>query len=166
MRALRLVVVVSSCLLPVAAAAAALGPGKGSQLVTLSSSGPCPIPGHTGINAFALSRRVGVDGVAAPLVIPAKKLLVLSDVSIVTGSEPAGALLAASVIVGSAAGGEIVAARFETAASSGAAAATFAFPTGVAVRSGATACVELLNLTQGGFTGMTGFAHGYLAADK
>ena len=166
MRRPRLVVAAALSLLPLAAEAAGLGPTKASQLVTAYTNGSCPIPGHTGANSFRLSKLVASDGSTTDLVIPPKKVLVLSDAVVTTGAVAAGNVLATSIIVGSASDGDIVAARFDSATAGGVATATFAFPNGVAVRSGTTVCISMLNLSVGGFTGQTGFVHGYFAADK
>jgi hypothetical protein len=147
-------------------ARAGLTPTKGSQLVTAFTAGACPIPGHTGQNSQVLTQMVNGDGSTVPLVIPPKKIFVLTDVIATTGAEPAGDVVLVSLIVGSAATGNIVAARFDTVAAGGTIAANFQFPTGVPIKSGSVACVEMLNLTHGGFIGFTAFAHGYLAADK
>lgn len=70
------------------------------------------------------------------------------------------------LVVGSATTGSLLAARFETASASGTFASSFTFPAGVAVKSGASLCVEIFSITHGGFVGFTAFAHGYLAPDK
>lgn len=153
-------------MLPAAAEAANLGPTKASQLVTLLAFGSCPIPFHSGANSFLLSRMVGSDGVAKPLVIPPKKVLVLTDATVTTASVSAGNVMVSAVSVGTAADGSVVAARYDTATTGGVATASFQFPAGVAVRSGTVACVEMINFSAGGFAGATGVAHGYFAPDK
>ena len=165
MRTFRLVVVAVVLALPLAARAD-LAPAKGSQLVSAYTVGACPIPGHIGSNSSLLSQMVNGDGAVVALVIPPKRILVLTDLTATTISEPGGDVIAASVIVGSAAGGTPVAAHFESVAANGTILSSFQFPTGIAIRSGSGVCVELLNLTHGGFIGFTVFAHGYFAADK
>jgi hypothetical protein len=154
-------------LLPLArsASAAGLGPTKGSQLVTVYGSGSCSIPGHTG-NSLALSKMVAADGTVVTFTIPPKKILVVTDVLANASGEQTGNLLTTTVIVGSAAGGTVVAGRFESALPGGGATAAFDFSHGVAVRTGSTICVQMINLTQGGDTGLSAFAHGYFAPDK
>ncbi len=68
--------------------------------------------------------------------------------------------------VGSAATGQIVAARFTTVESSGSVTAEFQIPTGIAIKSGSAFCIDMLDVTHGGFTGFTAIAHGYFASDK
>jgi hypothetical protein len=160
------VVAAASSMLPLAAEAAGLGPTKASQLFSAYTSGPCPIPGHTGASSFRLSKMVTSDGATIELVIPPKKVLVLTDAVATTGAVAAGNVLATSVIVGSASDGDIVAARFDTATTGGVGTASFTFPAGVAVRSGSIVCISMLNLTAAGFVGQTGFVHGYFASDK
>lgn len=152
--------------LPVVAEGANLGPTKASQLVTVQAFGPCPIPLHTGSNSLRLSRMIDATGAATNFVIPAKKVFVMSDAIVSTGAVSVGNVLASTIVVGTAAGGVEVAARFDTAATNGTATATFTFPTGIAVRSGATVCIEMLNFSAGGFVGLVGYVHGYFAPDK
>lgn len=162
----RLFFVAVISLLPLVAEAAGLGPTKASQLVSAYTSGACPIPGHTGANSFRLGKMVTSDGATVDLVIPPKKVLVLTDAVATTGAVATGHVLATSIVVGSASDGDTVAARFDTATTGGVGTASFTFPAGVAVRSGSIVCISMLNLTGGGFVGQTGFAHGYFAADK
>ena len=86
-------------LLPLVAEAAGLGPTKASQLFSAYTSGPCPIPGHTGANSLRLSKMVTSDGATIDLVIPPKKVLVLTDAMATTGAVAAGNVLATSFIV-------------------------------------------------------------------
>ena len=163
--AFRLAVVAAVLALPLTAQAV-LAPTKGSQLVSAFTVGACPIKGHVGGNAITVSQMVNGDGLVVPLVIPPKRILVLTELTATTIAEPAGDIVASTIVVGSAATGSAVAARFESVAANGTLVSSFQFPTGIAIRPGSVACVELLNLTHGGFVGFTAFAHGYFAADK
>lgn len=166
MRHLFLVVAAALSMLPRTVEAAGLGPSKASQLVTAYTSGPCPIAGNTGINSVRVSRMVASDGTTTDMVIPPKKVLVLTDVAATAGALSSGHTLLASVVVGSDSDGDAVAGRFETASSSGIANLTFTFPTGVAVRSGSAVCITMENLNVGGFVSHFGHVHGYFAPDK
>ncbi len=110
MQTFRLVVVAVVLALPLAARAD-LAPAKGSQLVSAYTFGACPIPGHTGSNSSLLTQMVNGDGAVVALVIPPKRILVLTDLTATTGAEPGGDVIAASVIVGSATSGSPVAAH-------------------------------------------------------
>lgn len=145
---------------------AGLAPTKGSQLVTAYTFGACPINGHTGVNSALVSQMVGGDGAVTPFVIPPKRIFVITDITASTGSLPPGDVIVASVLVGTAAFGTLVGGRFDPVSASGTITTAFTFPAGVAVKSGAALCVELLDVTHGGFVGFTAFAHGYFAPDK
>ncbi len=132
LRTFRLVVVAVVLAVPLAARAE-LAPAKGSQFVSAYTFGACPIPGHTGTNSSLLTQMVNGDGAVVPLVIPPKRIFVLTELTATTGSEPGGDVVAASVIVGSAAGGSPVAAHFESVAANGTILSSFQFPTGIAI---------------------------------
>ncbi len=165
MRVLRIAIVALFLGLPLTAHAV-LGPTKGSQLLTASTFGACPVLGHGGANSIVVSQMVNGDGSVAPFVIPPKKIFVLTDLVATSGALPPGDVLVTSVVVGSAAQGAVLAGRFDPASASGTFASSFTFAAGVAVKSGTSVCVEILNLTHGGFVGFTAFAHGSLAPDK
>jgi len=142
-----------------------LGPTKGSQLVTLEASAPCPYTARA--NARVLNTVVGPDGSTQPLVIPPKRLLVLTDASLSAANQPAGDVMAFQLLVGApGTTGELVDFRFEDVRSSGI--ATIAFPesNGIPVRAGSVVCVDAANLTHGGSVVFIGVGHGYLAPDK
>ena len=167
MRALTILLALAALLAPMARTfAAGLGPVKGSQLVTAYTAGACPISGHTGTNSALVSQMVNADGTTTAFTIPAKKIFVLTELTATTGGQPAGDTMLINAEIGSAATGNIVAARFTTVEPSGSVAAEFQIPTGIAIKAGSFLCVDMLDLTHGGFTGFTAIAHGYFAPDK
>jgi hypothetical protein len=146
--------------------AAGLAPTKGSQLVTAYTAGPCPILGHTDANSALVSQMVNADGTTTTFTIPPKKIFVLTDLSASTAAEPAGDTMLINAEIGSAATGNLIVARFVTVQPNGSITGEFQVPTGIAIKSGTALCIDMLNITHGGFTGFTGFVHGYFAPDK
>jgi hypothetical protein len=93
-------------------------------------------------------------------------VLVLTDVDISVGNQIINDNFAVVILVGSATQGTLVAARVAAAAAGGVVTATFNPPNGIAVKSGNAVCVQVVNLTRGGFVPILGVAHGFLAPDK
>lgn len=166
MRRLSMIMIAAMLGCSTSAHAATLAPVKGSQLVTVLANGACPIPGYTGSNSFLFTQMVKADGSTVLLTIPPKQILVITDVTISASNEPAGDSMLSLVAVGTAAFGNAIAGRFDTTATGGTVTAEFQFPAGVAVKSTSSACAEMLNLTHGGFVGLTAIAHGFFAPDK
>ena len=165
MRALRLIVLALGCLGFAAASHAGLTPTKGSQLVTLTAGGECPITGHP--NATLFSLRLGPDGASAPFTIPAKQILVLTEVTASGVGNIAGDVFFVSVLVGNGDRGDFAAARFTTVNASGMFDTSFTPPNGIVVKSGNVACLDLVDTNHvSSFVGGLGVAHGFLAPDK
>lgn len=146
-------------------AAAGLAPSKGSQLVTVLGNGACPIP-FTGSSGLTFSQMVNADGSVTPFQIPPKRIFVITDVTVTGAGEPAGDAILVALAVGSASSGNTIAGRYETVGAGTAFAATFQFPTGIAVRSGSTVCAVPFNYTHGGGVTSLATAHGFFAPDK
>jgi hypothetical protein len=134
--------------------------------VTVNSAGTCPVQGFTGGNSFPFTQQVGADGAVTTFAIPPKKIFVITDITVSASNEPAGDSVITTIAVGSASAGGVIAGRFDTVESSGNKTVSFEFPAGVAVKSGATICSQVLNLTHGGFVGSSATAHGFFAPDK
>ena len=144
---------------------AGLGPTKGSQLVTVLTSGGCPIP-FNGSSPITFSQMVTADGALIPFTTPPKRIFGITDVTITGAGEPAGDAILLTVSVGSASGGSTIAGEYATVAGNTSFAATFTFPAGVAVRSGSVACAVPLNYTHPGSVTASATAHGFFAPDK
>jgi hypothetical protein len=165
MRSLGITLVVLVSLLSTVVADAGLVPTKATQLVTLQGAGACPITGHP--NAVGLQFRVAPDGTTSVFTIPAKQVLVLTDIEIFTKFQPAGRVYFADVLVGTTAHSTFAAYRYETVAASGTIAVHFTPSNGLVVKSGNAACIELVDSdSPADFTGTAGFANGFLASDK
>jgi len=164
MRAARLALVLG-CLGIATATEAGLLPTKGSQLVTLGAGGGCPIPGHPHASGFNL--RVGADGGATGFTIPAKQILVLTDVVASATFQIPGEVFIVNVLVGNAAQSNLATGSFATADASGAFSVTYAPPNGIAIKSGNAVCIEATDFAHpSALVGVFAFAHGYLAPDK
>lgn len=109
---------------------------------------------------------VRADGSTVPFAVPAKRIFVMTDVTMTAASEPAGDAIFALLAVGTAAGGSPVSTRFETVASSGTVTSTFALPTGIAIKGSSTACIQMFNQTHFGSVFPSAIAHGFFASDK
>jgi hypothetical protein len=143
-----------------------LAPTKGSQLVTVYASGTCPMPGFNPAHSATFNQMVRADGSVVPFVIPAKQIFVLVDVQMTISGQPAADTMLSVVAVGTPSAGAPIASRFDSAEAGGTMTATFEFPAGVAVKSTAAICAELLNLTHSTSYGVTATAHGFFAPDK
>jgi len=166
MRLLRIVVVVLGCLGCTVVAEAGLAPAKASQLVTLIAAGQCAITGHP--NAAGLQFRIGGDGSSTFFTVPPKQVLVLTYIEMSSKDQIAGHVFLGDVLVGTGGQGNFAALRFEPALANGTVAVSFA-PTngGIVVKSGNTACIELVDTASpAAFVGAVGSANGFLAADK
>jgi hypothetical protein len=160
-----LVALLSVAFTAVLAGATALAPTKGSQIVALQASGPCPFPGYP--NATGFSVLVKSDGSRPAFAIPAKQVLVLTEVVATTNNLIAGDVFGVELLVGSATVGTIADLRFEPASQQGTITVRFAPPTGMVIKSGNFVCIDSVNFTHFGFDlGVVGIAHGFLAPDK
>jgi len=112
MRAARLALVLG-CLGIATATEAGLLPTKGSQLVTLGAGGGCPIPGHPNASGFNL--RVGADGGTTGFPIPAKQILVLTDVVASATFQIPGDVFVVNVLIGNATQSNLATGSFATA---------------------------------------------------
>jgi hypothetical protein len=163
MRASRLVLVLA-CLTIATRGEAGLTPTKSSQLVTLVGGGACPDAGQ--VNTTALVTRIATDGSASGLVIPPKQVLVLNDIQVSATNQITGDPFLVGVLVTGAGSTNFVAATHTTAPGSGIS-VTFAPPTGIAVKSGSTVCVQIVDFSHpAAFVGSLAVAHGFLAPDK
>jgi len=164
MRAARLALVLG-CLGIATATEAGLLPTKGSQLVTLGAGGGCPIPGHPNASGFNL--RVGTYGSTTGFTIPAKQILVLTDVVASATFQIPGDVFVVNVLIGNATQSNLATGSFATADASGAFSVTYAPPNGIAIKSGNAVCIEATDFAHpSALVGVFAFAHGYLAPDK
>jgi hypothetical protein len=146
------------------AGAAPLAPTKGSQLVTVYASGPCPVGGFNASLAF--DQIVQPDGSNTGFTIPPKHVLVITDVIATSLGLTSGDVHFLEVVIGTPAHGNPVASRFEAAPSSGVLTATFNFPTGFVVKSTSTVCFQFVDFTHPNFfVGFVAIAHGFIAPD-
>ena len=145
---------------------AVLGPTKASQLVTVTSSGSCPIPGHPSSNSAAFTNLIHADGTSSPFAIPAKQVFIITDATLTVSGQGANDAMLALLSIGTASGGTQIAGQYDTAGPTGAVKSTFTFPAGVAVKSTSILCARLIDTTQGGSVFFSGTAHGYFAPDK
>ena len=145
-------------------AAAVLAPGKASQLVTLQAGGGCPIAGHPTDTGF--TQRATSDGSLVPFSTPAKQVLLLTDIDISITNQVANDNVGVLMVVGSSTPGTIVAGRVVAVPAGGVASVTFDPPNGIAIKSGTSLCVTVVNFTRGGQVPVFGIAHGFLAPDK
>lgn len=146
--------------------AAPLAPTKASQLLTIYTAGGCPIGGAPAGNSQGFSQMVRPDGTVGTFSIPAKQVFVITEATLTTTSEPAGDAMLTFIAVGTASGGSPVSIRVETASANGAVTSTFLFPSGITLKSTATACAEMFNQTHGGGVIVSATAHGFFAPDK
>ena len=160
-----IVAVIAMVLASSSSTGAGLAPTKGSQLVTVLGAGTCPIP-FNGPSALTFSQMVNADGSITPFSIPAKRIFVITDVTITGAGEPAGDAMLLAVVVGSVSGGSTVAGEYATVAGNTSFAGTFQFSAGIAVRSGSIVCAVPINYTHGGPTIAVATAHGFFAPDK
>src|SRR5262245_2050253 len=133
MRSLGITLVVLVSLLSTVVADAGLVPTKASQLVTLQRAGACPITGPP--TAVGLQFLVAPDGTTSPFTIPAKQVLVLTDIEIFTKFQPAGRVYFGSVLIGTTAHPALAAYRYETVSASGTIAVHFTPGNGLVVKS-------------------------------
>jgi hypothetical protein len=160
-----LMTLVLGSLMAAAPLEAGLAPTKGSQLVTLLNSGACPITGHP--NAVVVQQRVAPDGSTAVFTIPAKKILVVTDVEISSVAQTPGDVMFASVLIGNGERGDLVALNFEPASPAGTVRIEHHPNTGIAVRAGNVVCADMVDTKfPAAFVGLTAVVRGYLASDK
>ncbi len=148
------------------AAYGVLAPTKASQLVTIYSTGSCPIPGFNAASSATFNQMVRADGTTVPFVVPPKQIFVMTDATITASGETAADAILAIVGVGTASAGAPIGARFEAVTSAGTVTAAFEFPAGVAIKGSSIACAEMLNLTHVGSVALSATAHGFFAPDK
>ena len=144
------------------ASAGPLAPSKPSQLVVArAASTPCPVDGFPTSNPFEITWMSTPDGTPVPFAIPAKQMLVVTSVSLVTTGGVANATAQLLLIaVASPTELSVLAEGYARTDANGLATYQQSFPTGVAVRSGVTLCIA-------GTTGSTlGSVTGFFAKDK
>jgi hypothetical protein len=160
-----LVLVILLCTLAAADdAAAVLAPSKASQLVTLAAGGGCPIVGHPTDTGF--TQRATSDGALVPFSIPAKQALLLTNIDVSITNQVVNDNVGILIVAGSNTPGTIVAGRVVAVPAGGVASVTFTPPNGIAVKSGTSLCMSVVNFTRGGLVPVFGIAHGFLAPDK
>lgn len=145
---------------------ALLGPTKASQLVTVTASGTCPLPGTSASTSAAFTNLIHADGTSSPFAIPPKQVFILTDATITVGNMAANDSMLSLVSIGTASASSPISGQYDTAGATGAVKSVFTFPAGVAVKSTSVMCATMINFTHGGSVFLSATAHGYFAPDK